>query len=376
MPARQIWKIISFNLLIMVVLLGLAEATMDYFMNSPDLIPPGIFLNAARNIYWKERDKDLIQYSPECAQHHDWLGYTLRPGTCTFSGTEFSTKFYVNSLGLRDDEQSIHGPEMIVIGDSHAMGWGVEQNQTFAQIVEARSGLTVLNAAISSYGTAREVMSLQRLDTSRLRFLVIQYSANDIGENIAFYEDNNHLETMSFATYAELSRAHQKLTQYYFAAALKHMVSSGVNRTQQQIVNLTEPLSRRLGIRSEAPPISTANAESRLNAAELFLNVLNHSGVNLKGIDILAFDITLYGRSGHWFFDLLQASLRSEPHNPSALAIQVLDTARLLGPQDYYRLDGHLNVEGHRVIAEGILEWMRRLPESLGTQARRHSNSN
>ena len=134
-------------------------------------------------------------------------------------------------------------------------------------------------------------------------------------------------------------------------------------------------MSRRLSIRSEAQPVTSANSESRLNEAELFLNVFNHSAVNLKGVDILAFDISNHGRSGHRFFDLLQASLRSDTHNPSSLAIQVIDTARLLGPQHYYRLDGHLNVEGHRVVAEAILHWMRRLPESAAARPL-NSNSN
>jgi hypothetical protein len=368
MPARQLWTGLFSNLLLMTVLLGVIGVTVDFLMNAPGLIPSGIFLNTARNIYWRERDKDLIQFSPECAQHHDWLGYTLRPGTCTFSGPEFSNKFDVNSLGLRDDERSIHAPELIVIGDSEAMGWGVEQNQTFAQIVEERSGLTVLNAAISSYGTAREVMSLRRLDTSRLRFLVIQYSDNDFGENAAFYESNNHLETMSFAKYAELSRGQEKLSRYYFAKTLKYVVSSRMELIQRQISNVGGSLSRRLGIRNEEQPVSTGDAESRLNGAELFLNVLNHSAVNLKGVDILAFDISVHGRSGHRFFNLLQASLRSETHNPPSLTIQVIDTARLLDPQHYYRLDGHLNVEGHRVVAEAILQWMRRSPVSAGAR--------
>jgi hypothetical protein len=258
---------------------------------------------------------------------------------------------------------------MIVIGDSHAMGWGVEQNQTFAQIVEARSGLTTLNAAVSSYGTAREVMSLQRLDTSRLRFLVIQYADNDFGENAAFYEANNHLETMSFAKYAELSRAQEKLSRYYFAATLKRIITSRIEVIQQQIGKVSGSPSHRLGIRSEAQPVKNASAESRLNGAELFLNVLNHSAVNLKGVNIIVFDISNYGRSGHRFFNLLQASLRSETHDPSSLAIQVIDTARLLGPQHYYRLDGHLNVEGHRVVAEAILQWLRRLPVAAGARA-------
>src|SRR6478672_6013333 len=119
MPAKQVWKIVSVNVLLMVIFLGFAEATVDYFMGTPSLIPSGVFLNLARNVYWRERDKDVIQFSSECAQYHEWLGYTLRPGTCTFSGPEFSNRFDMNRLGLRDDEQSIHGPDMIVIGDSH-----------------------------------------------------------------------------------------------------------------------------------------------------------------------------------------------------------------------------------------------------------------
>ena len=95
-------------------------------------------------------------------------------------------------------------------------------------------------------------MSLQRLDTSRLRFLVIQYSDNDFEENAAFYENNNHLETMSFAKYAELSRAQEKLSRYYFAKTLKHIVSSRMELIQQQINKVGGSLSRRLGIRSEA----------------------------------------------------------------------------------------------------------------------------
>jgi hypothetical protein len=240
------------------------------------------------------------------------------------------------------------------------MGWGVAQNETFAQIVEARSGLKVLNAAVSSYGTAREVMSLQRLDTSRLRFLVIQYCDNDFDENAAFYESNNQLKTMSFAQYSELSRAQEKLTRYYFAATLKRMIDAGVNRIQKQIDNWTESVSRRSDIHSETPPIKDAETETRLNAAELFLNVLNHSAVNLEGVHILAFDLSRNGRNGHGFFDLMQASLASQPYNSSALAIEVIDTARLLGPQHYYRLDGHTNAEGHRVMAEAVLQWMRR----------------
>ena len=74
---------------------------------------------------------------------------------------------------MRDDEESLKAPEVIVLGDSVAMGWGIEQNETMAQQIEAMAGLKVLNAGISSYGTVREMKLLNRLDLSRVKYLVI-----------------------------------------------------------------------------------------------------------------------------------------------------------------------------------------------------------
>ena len=66
------------------------------------------------------------EYDPE-------LTYRLRPGACTFSELEFVTDYRINSLGVRDDEASLDGPEIIVLGDSFAMGWGVEQQESFLE---------------------------------------------------------------------------------------------------------------------------------------------------------------------------------------------------------------------------------------------------
>ena len=54
-----------------------------------------------------------------------------------------------------------------MLGDSHAMGWGVEQEEALPQVLARKSGRKVLNAAVSSYGTVREMLMLDRLDTSR-----------------------------------------------------------------------------------------------------------------------------------------------------------------------------------------------------------------
>ena len=61
-----------------------------------------------------------------------------------------------------------------MLGDSHAMGWGVGQGGSAAAGLARKSGRRVLNAAVSSYGTARELSLLDWLDASRLRVLVVQ----------------------------------------------------------------------------------------------------------------------------------------------------------------------------------------------------------
>jgi hypothetical protein len=341
MSVAKSWKFFFFWLLYLAALLSLVEVAVYYFMNTPRLIPAGMLLNAARTLYWKE--KALIQFSRDCAQYDEKLMYTLRPGTCRFSGFEFSNRYYVNSLGLRDDEKSLKAPEVIVIGDSEAMGWGVEQQDTFAQIIEAHTGMTVLNAAVSSYGTAREVMSLKRLNLSRLRFLVIQYCENDLEENQVFYENHNRLEIKSRSDYEGITNAHEKLIPYFFGKNLKYILSLTTEL-------VADSISRHV------------SSEPQLHSAELFLNVLLHGGVKFNGIEIIVFEISNWGKNSR-FLSLLQANLSSKDRIPGSLDIKTIDVAKRLGTQHYYRLDGHLNAAGHRVMADAIMEEMGLVPK-------------
>src|SRR4029077_3494943 len=80
---------------------------------------------------YRHFNRALIQFDPQCAQYDAGLTYTLKPGTCTFENIEFRTEIHVNRAGLRDEETSLDAPDVIVLGDSHAMGWGVEQDRTF-----------------------------------------------------------------------------------------------------------------------------------------------------------------------------------------------------------------------------------------------------
>ena len=132
--------------------------------------------------------RNIIQNEPRMARYDPDLKYTLLPGTFSFQNTEFNNRFSVNSLGLRDDEASLSAPQVVVSGDSWPMGWGVEQDETFAKLIEKTSGMKVLNAAVSSYSTVESMRILDRIDTSRMRFFIISYKHWKAEPNLKFYE--------------------------------------------------------------------------------------------------------------------------------------------------------------------------------------------
>ena len=166
-------------------------------------------LSMIRQIYTDSRD--IVQFNNNCSQYDARLYYKLKPGECDFKNIEFSTKLFINKHGLRDDEESLIKPEIIVLGDSHAMGFGVEQQQTFANLLEKNLATKVLNAGISSYGSAREFLMLQDLDKKALKYLVIQYCNNDYSENKEFVDNNFSLKISSKASYEALSRENLSL---------------------------------------------------------------------------------------------------------------------------------------------------------------------
>src|SRR5262249_14136512 len=151
----------------------------------------------------------------QCSQYDPDLTYTLRPGRCTFENLEFRTDVRVNRLGLRDEEDALSRPDVIVLGDSHAMGWGVEHDETFSHVLAEKTALRVLDAGISSYGTVREMRLLDRLDVSQLRALVIQYSDNDLAENRSFRDHGNRLPITSEAQYDQVTRYYSGQHLYF-----------------------------------------------------------------------------------------------------------------------------------------------------------------
>jgi hypothetical protein len=129
---------------------------------------------AFRNLHRVE--VPLIQWEPACARYNEAVeNYTLRPGPCRHIAQEFAVEVAANSLGLRDSEAALTRPEVIVLGSSFAMGWGVSVEETLARLTGRATGLRVLNAAVPGYSMRQSLALLSRLDRSQMRYLVIVY---------------------------------------------------------------------------------------------------------------------------------------------------------------------------------------------------------
>ncbi|MBW2524483.1 MAG: hypothetical protein JRI23_09920 [Deltaproteobacteria bacterium] len=298
--------------------------------------------------YYLEHDVTLIQLEEACARYDQELTYTLRPGQCRFGGREFDTLVRVNSLGLRDDEASLEQPRIIVLGDSFAMGWGVEQEQSFPELLERELGRPVLNAAIASYGTAREIMSLRRLDCSALEVLVIQYHPNDFVENRAFLEHAARLPTRDEASYRRRIADYRRRTSGYRPGGMLYKV---LRRTRTAVAR---------GLRSAGAERRRSSRTPRAQA-EAFVGVLRASPVRLEGVTILIVEAGATEGAEGGFITALKEAQREAEVPTFIRELHAVPVAPHLSPEDSFAWDGHYRASGHRIVADRLLAKLREL---------------
>jgi hypothetical protein len=142
-----------------------------------------------KNLYSKTGFRNVFQHSTnDCVEFDKDLIYVPKTGLCNFSNAEFQTKLNFDKyrrLNLVDDKIKKNDELIAVLGDSIAMGWGVENNETFSYNLQKLTGKKVINQGVSSYGTIREIKKLKNSKYyNQVKTIIIQYHLNDFGENI------------------------------------------------------------------------------------------------------------------------------------------------------------------------------------------------
>ena len=137
---------------------------------------------------------EVWQNKSECVVFDEKLIYVPKVGSCKHSNAEFQTILNFNEKGrVAPNAPNKSQKPIIVLGASHAMGWGVKDNETFSYVLQNLSKTRVYNLAVSSYGTIREVMMLEKSNLAKNSdIIIIQYHENDLRENLNFNELNKN----------------------------------------------------------------------------------------------------------------------------------------------------------------------------------------
>jgi hypothetical protein len=317
------------------VALALVEGGFALLLHAPVLLrylPANV--GAHVRGYYGNMERDIVQSDPQCARWDPQLTYTLRPGTCRFVNREYETELAVNRLGVRDSESALERPELVVLGDSFAMGWGVRQEESFPARLATLTGLRTLNLGVPSYGTVREVKLLSRVDVSRLRCLVIQYSDNDYGENRALQLHHGRLPIRSRASFEAAVAAYQRGRRYFFG-----------KYTYEILRRIVRP----------AQPSAVVGPRRPLREARLFLRVLARSPVlSRRDLRVIVLELSPRERLTPRFAGALRALLARDGWGPPLADAQVLDMASVLRPEDFFDLDDHLRESGHERVARAV----------------------
>jgi len=314
---------------------ALLEACVALLLAHTPRVPA---LRALAREYYGSFDRAIIQMDERFARYDPELFYTLRPGRFVFTQREFAHEFRVNSLGVRDEEASLEAPEIVVVGDSIAMGWGVAQDETFAALIARATGRRVLNAAVSSYGTVREMRMLERVDRRRLSWLIVQYNANDSGENREFVQHG-------FRHVSSGPEAFEMTWRRY-----------GARRVYYPGKYAYESMRRlRRGIRDRLAPRQLAPGPTPEEEADAFLATLLHAGtVDFERVRLVVVEVTGEGAPSA----LVRAlpSRLTQPGLPAGLrTARLVDVGARLDPDAFHVLDDHPNARGHRLIADAVL---------------------
>ena len=162
--------LINLSLIILSTLFGLFLSELALRLVGFD----PLYVSPERDRFWK--------YDP-------LLGWAHEPGQeGIFETPQFRTVVRINENGLRDGQHSYErqndSERIVVLGDSFAWGYGVEESERFSQLLENSLDVEVINAGVSGYSTDQELLWYKSEGIKYETDLVILVIAgNDLGDN-------------------------------------------------------------------------------------------------------------------------------------------------------------------------------------------------
>ena len=327
--------LIIFAVLIILILM---EAGMYVLVHHPGVLKrfPRRVRNSITYLYI-QGDRKIMHFQDGCGLYSPELGYTLKPGSFTYSEVEFTNEYRVNSLGVRDDEEALTAPDIVFLGDSFTVGWGVNHEETFSYLLGKKTKLKTLNTAIPSYGTVREMLMLRKIDRSALKCLILQYCDDDYDENRLYYLNGNRPQILRAETFKKYAAIHGKPKTYYPGKYLHLKMNKKLERWK------TKP--------------AKAQDTHPMSDLDLFIHVLKQNEDLLVDISMIVFEMNGVNQTNAFVTGLKKKT--ADPDQPAVIRnLIVLDMSQYLEDRHFLVLDGHLNPSGNKVVANVLYETM------------------
>ena len=274
-----------------------------------------------RNFYHQLGFRRIWQNQPDCIEYDSDLIFKPRNGICHFDNVEFKTRLTFSYNGRFHDtniiSNNLETKGIAVIGDSHAMGWGVNDDETFSYILETKIKKPVYNLAVSGYGTNREILALEKSKLiDKIDTVIIQYCNNDYNENVHFSRNqliNNYLKFQEiYSNDFSIFKRVRKGLRYAVTIPLKYS-------------------EKKLDWKREE---------------HYFLNILNSYDF-LKEKKI----IVIYANGHEIYYDNFKLNSYTSIKNIDFINIDYKKN-------DFFLIDGHLNREGHQKIANKLYNFI------------------
>lgn len=349
-----------------VVALGLGEGVLRLW---PQLMPEEFALRQ----HWRAvNEREVSQGDP-------YLGFRFPPhyqGRFERDGGEFAFTYTTDGHGFRNPWPWPERADIVVVGDSMAFGYGVEDDRTWTALLADRlPGTGIINLGLVGAAPQQYLRAFERYgqDLQPKIVLFCLFPGNDLGDAGRFDQwlqagakGNYRLWRQDGAAGAGARGPHRLLEQSYLVAFLRSVPARISARLSGQTIELAD--GGRLQL---APAVYDRNAT---------LAQPDHPYFRLV-IDAIERTRALAAESDSAFLVLLVPTkeevylpLLDQPPPPgtapfadyfSANALPYLDltphfqAAAATGVQLFFEIDGHPNAAGYRLIADAVLERLR-----------------
>lgn len=310
--------IIIINYFVILFLIYVLSAILLFNNITPDI---KLIKEYQRNFYLIGM-RNIWQAQPECVEFSKNQIYKPKKKSCNFNNVEFKTILNFDELGRTSNHpKSIDNNGIAILGDSFAMGWGVNDNQTFSYLLEKKIKRPVYNLGVSGYGTIRELQRLKDANLlNKVDTIIIQYCYNDYGENIGYKKTSSVIAKKKYEIVKEGSEysAWKKLRKSF----------------------------RYSSIIAKDVFLNKDNSQNFKHHNDAFIKVLKDFPF-IRDKKIIVFYV-----NGH------EQEFINFPTGQSNIFdnLEYIDLNIEKNESNFYPIDGHLNSKGHKIIAQKLSE--------------------